>query len=108
MTLVNDGWRSDALEKIIGWDPECRKESILIMKRMDDAATELITAANDVLSEENEPLEQTDGTLGLLRTLAQAKRLLPKIQEEYHGYSTPGYIHHKGYLSLSKAIPVLS
>ena len=28
VTLVNDGWRSDALEKIIGWDPECRKESI--------------------------------------------------------------------------------
>jgi len=107
VTLINDEWRSDARGKIMGWDPECRKESILIMKRMDEAAAKLITAANAVLSEENQPSEP-NGMLGLSRTLAQTKRLLPKLQEEYNGYSTPGYSHHQGYVSFSKAIPLLS
>jgi len=109
VTLLNDEWRCDALGKIMGWDPKCRKETILIMKRMDEAAVKLITAANAILSEE---IAEPNGMLGLPRTLAQTKRLLMKLQKEYHGYSEPdsgpGYNHHKGYLSFSKAIPLLS
>lgn len=107
VTQRNDEWRRDAFGKIMGWDPECRKESINIMKRMDDVAVKLITAAKALLSQADEP-GVPDGMLGLPRILAQTKRLLLKQQEDYKGYSTPGYDHHRGYLSFSKAIPLLS
>ena len=50
----------------MGWDPECRKEHIDIMKRMDEAAVKLITAANAILLEENEP-SMPNGMLALSR-----------------------------------------
>jgi len=104
VTLINEEWCNDYRRS---WDPECRKEAISIMKRMDEAAVKLITAAKECQSEEGESLVP-HGMLGLTRVLAQTKRLMPKLQDEYHGWSTPGYDGHKGYLSFSKAIPLLS
>jgi hypothetical protein len=34
VTVMNDEWQRDARGKIMGWDPECRKETISIMKKM--------------------------------------------------------------------------
>ena len=87
----------------MGWDPECRKESILIMKQMDQAVTKLITAAQAVLTQENGS-PAPNGMLGLPHTITQTKRLLLKLHREYDGYSTPGYSHHQGYLVFSKAL----
>ena len=36
VTVMNDQWQRDARGKIMFWDPECRKETISIMKKMDD------------------------------------------------------------------------
>lgn len=51
VTVLNDEWRQDARGKIMLWDPKCRKESISIMKLMDNVATKLITAAKAAASE---------------------------------------------------------
>ena len=103
VTVINDEWWQDARGKILGWDPECRKESILIMKQMDQAVTKLITAARAVTTQENgSPVP--NGMLGLPRTIVQTERLLLKHHQEYYGYSTPGYSHHQGYLAFSKAL----
>lgn len=99
VTVINDEWQRDARGKIMGWDPECRKETINIMKKMDDAAVKLISAAKEVTV-----VVPNNGMLGLTRTLEQTKRLLTKLQQEYDGFSTPGYDHHKGYLAFSKAL----
>ena len=103
VTVINDEWWQDARGKILGWDPECRKESILIMKQMDQAVTKLITAARAVTTQENgSPVP--NGMLGLPRTIMQTDRLLLKHHQEYYGYSTPGYSHHQGYLARKKAL----
>ena len=99
VTVINDEWQRDARGKIMGWDPECCKETISIMKKMDDAAVKLISAAKEVTV-----IVPNNGMLGLTRTLEQTKRLLTKLQQKYDGFSTAGYDHHKGYLSFSKAL----
>ncbi len=105
VTLINDEWRRDARGKILGWDPECRKESIRIMRQMDEAAAKLTHAARVVSSQENES-PAPNGMLGLSRTIAQTERLLSKLQREYAGYATPEYSHHQGYLAFSKSLPL--
>ena len=65
----------------MGWDPECRKEYIDIMKWMDEAAVKLITDVDAILLEENEP-SVPNGMLGLSCILAQTKRLPQKEREE--------------------------
>ena len=62
--IIVDVWHWDARGKIMGRDPECRKEYIDIMKRMDEAAVKLIAAVNAILLEENEP-SVPNGMLGL-------------------------------------------
>ena len=64
--ITVDVWRWDARGKIMSWDPECRKEYIDIMKRMDEAAVKLITAANAIMLKENEP-SVPNGMIGLSR-----------------------------------------
>ena len=43
----------------MGWDPECRKESISIMKLMDNAATKLITAKAAAAKQTSRPRATT-------------------------------------------------
>ena len=114
-TVVNSEWRHDARGKIMFWDPACRKESIAIMKQMDEAAVRLIgeaiqgarsgsslAGASSSGASSSEASSSSVG-LGLTRALDQTKRLLDKLQDEYAGGAPT--VGHKGYTAFKKALP---
>ena len=118
-TVVNSEWRHDARGKIMSWDPACRKESIAIMKQMDEAAVRLIGEAiqgarsgSSLAGASSSDASSSDASsssvgLGLTRALDQTKRLLDKLQDEYAGWGTDGH-GHKGYTAFKKALALLN
>ena len=114
-TVHHSDWRHDARGKIMCWDPACRKESIAIMKQMDEAAARLIGEAiqgarcGSSLAGASSSHDGSSSSvgLGLTRALDQTKRLLGKLQEEYAGWGTDGF-GHKGYPAFKKALALLT
>jgi hypothetical protein len=88
-------------------NPDCRKETVTILRKMDNCAVSVISAANELsdTAPEEAPTQEAD-TIGIDRQLAQLKRLMTKYEDEYSGFSEDGY-GYRGYMAFSKALPLI-
>ena len=102
--IRNDEWSNDARGKIMFANPDCRKETVTILRKMDNCAVSVISAANELPEAPTAQLG-TD-TIGIDRQLAQLKRLMTKYEDEYSGFSEDGY-DYRGYMAFSKALPLI-
>lgn len=107
--ICNEEWSNDACGKILFANPDCRKEIVTILRKMDNCAVSVINAANEftTASEASAQIRDDTGGLGLDRALAQLKRLMTKYEEEYSGFSKDGY-GSRGYMAFSKALPLIN
>ena len=102
----NDDWSRDALGKIVFANPDCRKESVAVLHKMDNCAVAVINAANEfTTTPPNIPAQA--GGFGLERGLGQLKRLMGKYKEEYSGFSQDDY-DYRGHEPFSKALPLIN
>ena len=83
----------------------CRKETVTILRKMDNCAVSVISAANE-LPEALTAQLGADTTIGIDRQLSQLKRLMTKYEDEYSGFSEDGY-DYRGYMAFSKALPLI-
>mmetsp|Transcript_11927 Transcript_11927/g.19545 ORF Transcript_11927/g.19545 Transcript_11927/m.19545 type:complete len:582 (+) Transcript_11927:102-1847(+) len=115
----NDDWSRDALGKIMLANPACRKESVSVLRKMDNCAVSAINAANEFTTAPA-PTNETGagagagaGGFGLERALRQLKRLLAKYRDEYGGFSENAYDFHGrlvyyGHEPFSTALPLIN
>jgi len=101
--ICNDEWSNDARGKIMFANPDCRKETVTILRKMDNCAVSVISAANEL---PEAPAQVGTDTIGIDRQLAQLKRLMTKYEDEYSGFSEDGY-DYRGYMAFSKALPLI-
>ena len=102
----NDDWSRDARGKIVFANPDCRKESVAVLRKMDNCAVAVINAANEfTTTPPNIPAQA--GGFGLERGLGQLKRLMGKYKEEYSGFSQDDY-DYRGHEPFSKALPLIN
>ena len=110
--ICNDEWSNDARGKIMFANPDCRKETVTILRKMDNCAVSVISAANELsdTAPEEAPTQKAD-TIGIDRQLAQLKRLMTKYEDGYSGFSEDGYDYsgrkYRGYMAFSKALPLI-
>jgi hypothetical protein len=110
--ICNDEWSNDARGKILFANPDCRKETVTILRKMDSCAFSVISAANELsdTAQEEAPTQEAD-TIGIDRQLAQLKRLMTKYEDGYSGFSEDGYdyrgVPYRGYMAFSKALPLI-
>ena len=102
----NDDWSRDALGKIVFANPDCRKESVAVLRKMDNCAVAVINAANEFTTSPPDIPAQAGG-FGIERGLGQLKRLMGKYKEEYSGFSQDDY-DYRGHEPFSKALPLIN
>lgn len=107
--IYNDDWSNDARGKIMLANPDCRKESIAVLKKMDKCAVAVINADHEfaTATENSAQLGAGAGGFGLRHGLEQLKRLMGKYNEEYAVFSENGY-GYRGYESFSNALSLVS
>ena len=117
--IYNDDWSRDAQGKILLANPACRKESVSVLRKMDNCAVSAINAANEFTAASaptNEipapvQLGAGMGSFGLELALVQLKRLMTKYKEEYGGFSENAYFYGRleyyGHEPFSKALPLI-
>jgi len=93
-------------------NPDCRKETVTILRKMDNCAVSVISAANELSdTAPEEASTQEADTIGIDRQLAQLKRLMTKYEDGYSGFSEDGYdyrgYNYRGYMAFSKALPLI-
>jgi len=69
-------------------NPACRKESVSVLRKMDNCAVSAIKAANDFTATPEIPAQLgVDARgFGLERALGQLKRLMAKYKDEYESF----------------------
>ena len=106
--IYNDDWSRDARGKIMFANPDCRKEGVTVLRKMDNCAVVAINAANEFTATPEAPAQPgAGGGFGLERALGQLKRLMTKYKDEYSGFSEDGY-DHRGHEPFSKALPLIN
>ena len=116
--IYNDDWSRDALGSAFV-NRDCRKESVSILRKMDNCAVSAINAANEFTTA---PTNETPapvqlgagmGSFGLELAIEQLKRLMTKYKDEYGGFSENyydfhGQFVHYGHEPFSKALPLIN
>lgn len=91
-----DVWTQDARGKILFANPDCRKESVAILRKLDNCAVEILTAAAEIP-------DQTGDYFSLQCACSQLQQLMPKFQEQYRGFMEDGD-DYSGHKAFSKAL----